>query len=102
MNIRLALSVSFLLFSQLLFSQISIESHLLLSPENIIKLTYNQNDRIKAAFYKLESAKNNFKLFESEYTQFNPLIVTPKFSGNSDGYYASDLTAGIITVPLKS
>lgn len=69
---RIALFATFLLIARVSFSQISIEADLMLNPENIIRLTYNQNDRIKAAYYELESAKSNFKLFESEYTQFNP------------------------------
>lgn len=95
MNMRIALFATFLLIARVSFSQISIEADLMLNPANIIRLTYNQNDRIKAAYYELESAKSNFKLFESEYTQFNPLIVAPKFSANSDGDYASDMTAGM-------
>ncbi len=92
---RIALFAICLLIARVSFSQISIEADLMLYPENIIRLTYDNNDRIKSAYYKLESAKNNFKLFESEYTQFNPLIVAPKFNANSEGDYSSDMTAGM-------
>lgn len=91
-----------LIFSAILFliaisakAQVSFDSTTLLYPENIIKITFNNNDRIKAAYYRLESAKYNFKLFESEFTQFNPLIVSPKTSRNSDGEYTSDFSTGI-------
>ncbi len=53
-------------------AQVNIDTALILYPNNIIRLTFQNNDRIKAAYFKLESAKNDFKLFESEYTQFNP------------------------------
>jgi len=75
--------------------QIGIDSTTLLYPENILKITFNNNDRIKSAYYHLESAKYNFKLFESEFTQFNPLIVAPKINANSDREYSSDITAGM-------
>ncbi len=50
---RIALFATFLLIARVSFSQISIEADLMLNPENIIRLTYNQNDRIKAAYYEL-------------------------------------------------
>lgn len=77
------------------FAQVTIDSTLLLYPENIVKITFSNNNRIKAAFYELESAKYNFKLFESEYTQFNPLIVEPTINANSQGEYSSDISAGL-------
>ena len=54
MNMRIALFATCLLIARVSFSQISIEADLMLYPENIIRLTYNQNDRIKAAYYELE------------------------------------------------
>lgn len=77
------------------YAQMRIDSTLMLYPENILKITFNNNNRIKSAYYHLESAKSNFKLFESEYTQFNPLIVAPKVNGNSNEEYSSDITAGM-------
>lgn len=76
-------------------AQINIDSTLLLHTDNILKITFNNNDKIKSAYYYLEAAKYNFKLFESEFTQFNPLIVSPKTNANSDREYSTDVTAGI-------
>jgi hypothetical protein len=76
-------------------AQISIDSTLSLHTENILKITFNNNDKIKSAYYYLEAAKFNFKLFESEFTQFNPLIVSPKVNANSDREYSTEVTAGI-------
>ncbi len=84
-----------LLFAAGLQAKKRADSTLMLYPENIIKITFNNNDRIKAAYYELESAKFNFKLFESEYTQFNPLIVSPEIYGNSESQYNSELKAGM-------
>ena len=90
------ITISLCLFTaRAVLSQVSIDSSLLLYPENIIEITFENNDRIKASYYQLESAKNNFKLFESEYTQFNPLILSPSFTANSDKEYSSDMTAGV-------
>jgi len=83
------------LFFPGLFSQINNDTIALLHPDNIIKITFDNNDRIKSAYYELESAKYNFKLFESEYTQFNPLIVAPRINMNSAGQYSSDVVAGM-------
>lgn len=66
------------------FAKKSIDPTTMFYPENIIVITFNNNNRIKSAYYQLESAKYNFKLFESEYTQFNPLIVKPKMTSNSN------------------
>lgn len=84
-----------LLFVTGLHARKNTDSTLVLYPENIIKITFNNNDRIKAAYNELESAKFNFKLFESEYTQFNPLIVSPEINGNSNNQYNSELKAGM-------
>ena len=83
------------LFIPGLFSQINHDTTSMLYPDNIIKITFNNNDRIKSAYYELEAAKYNFKLFESEYTQFNPLIVAPKMHMNSNGQYTTDIIAGM-------
>ena len=77
------------------YAQIGIDSSLILYSENIMKITFNNNNRIKSAYYHLEAAKYNFKLFESEYTQFNPLIVAPKINANSNSEYSSDITTGM-------
>ncbi len=78
-----------------LYSQVNNDTTSMLYPDNIIKITFNNNDRIKSAYYQLESAKYNFKLFESEYTQFNPLIVAPRINMNSGGEYATEMVAGM-------
>lgn len=46
-----------------------------LNPEAIIKITYERNPSIAAARHKLRSAEYNYKLFESEYSQFTPFIL---------------------------
>lgn len=78
-----------------LLAQVQFDHTTSLFPENIIKLTFENSDRIKAAYYKLEAAKYNFKLFESEYTQFNPLIVDSKVQSNSNGEYFGDFSTGM-------
>lgn len=78
-----------------IYAQVSIDSTTQLYPENIITITFNNNDQIKSAFYHLASAKYNFQLFESEYTQFNPLVVAPHIHANSEKEYSSDITAGM-------
>ncbi len=87
--------LTLLFINTAVFSQIQIDTSLVFYPENIITITFNNNDRIKAAYYELEAAKYNFKLFESEYTQFNPLIVAPRMTMNSAGDYSSDVIAGM-------
>lgn len=77
------------------FAQDQYDPSTPLFPENIIKLTFENSDRIKAAYCKLESAKYNFKLFESEYTQFNPLIVDSKVTTNSDKVSFGEFSTGM-------
>lgn len=76
-------------------AQLKLDSALTLSTQNIIYLTFNNSDRIKSAYFNLESAKYNFKLFESEYTQFNPLIVGSKVNSNSDEQYSGEFSTGM-------
>ncbi len=76
-------------------AQYKLDSTLVLSPENIIKITFENSDRIKSAYFHLESAKYNFKLFESDYTQFNPIIVGSGVSANSDHRNYSKFSAGM-------
>ena len=92
---RQTITFALLIMAYFINAQVNFDTTTVLYPNNIIKITFNNNDRIKAAYYHLEAAKYNFKLFESEYTQFNPLIVKPKFHGNSDGAYFSDVSAGM-------
>ena len=78
-----------------LFAQDKHTQDTILYPENIIKLTFANSNRIKSAFYNLESAKSNFKLFESEYTQFNPLIVDSKAISNSNSEKSTEFSTGM-------
>lgn len=91
LNLSIVIFVSNLIIN----AQINVDSTTLLYPENILKITFNNNDGIKSAYYQLESAKYNFKLFESEYTQFNPLVVAPHINANSEREYTSDITTGM-------
>ena len=76
-------------------AQYNLDTTLTLSPQNIIKITFENSDRIKSAYFHLESAKYNFKLFESDYTQFNPVIVRSGASANSDHRNYSNFSAGM-------
>jgi hypothetical protein len=89
------LLIGLLLSHLMLKAQINLDSSEILYPGNILKITFNNNEGIKSAYYELESAKYNFKLFESEYTQFNPLVVAPRMNANSDRNYTSDISAGL-------
>jgi len=83
------------LFGVTSFAQTKLDSSLTLSPESIIKITFENSDRIKSAYFHLESAKYNFKLFESDYTQFNPVIVRSGASANSEHKNYSNVSAGM-------
>ncbi len=76
-------------------AQYKLNSSLVLSPENIIKITFENSDRIKSAFFYLESAKSNFKLFESDYTQFNPVIVGSGVTADSEHRNYSNFSTGM-------
>lgn len=92
---KITLNLLLLLSTFSVFAQVEIDSVQLFYPENIIQITFNNNNRIKSAYYELEAAKYNFKLFESEYTQFNPLVVAPRVNLNSEGDYSTDVVAGM-------
>jgi len=71
-----------------------------LNPDTIIKITYRCNPRIAAARHKLKSAQYNYKLFESEYSQFIPLIISSRVQQEtSDG--SGRNTSGRLTVGLQ-
>jgi hypothetical protein len=76
------------------FGQNGYSGSLTISPETIMKITYKNNVRIKSAYYNLESAKYNFKLFESEYTQFNPIVINSEMRGNSEDQYGNETSIG--------
>ena len=46
-----------------------------INPDAIIYITYEHNPRLAAARHKLRSAEYNYDLFESEYSQFIPLVL---------------------------
>ncbi len=97
MHFTKAILISFVvsLFGVTSFAQTKIDSAITLSPENIIKITFENSNRIKSAYFHLESAQYNFKLFESDYTQFNPVIVGSGVSANSDHRNYSDFSTGM-------
>ena len=92
---KIVIASTLILFAISGYAQYKLDSTLMLSPKNIIKITFENSDRIKSAYFHLESAKSNFKLFESNYTQFNPLIVGSGVSGNSDHRNYSDFSTGM-------
>ena len=78
-----------------IYSQQEEPSGLYLNPESIMRLTMDNSSKIKAAEHKLESAKSNFKLFESEFTQFTPLKLNSEINGDNDREYESETSIGI-------
>ena len=60
-----------------------------------MRLVMDNSSRIEAAKHTLESAQYNFKLFESEFTQFSPLIMNSEFLGNKNNEYGSETSIGI-------
>ncbi len=66
-----------------------------LYPETIMQLTLENSARIKAAKYKLESARYNFKLFESEYSKFTPMNLSSSLETNTNEEYESETTVGV-------
>ncbi|MFQ5604813.1 MAG: hypothetical protein ACE5HS_16200 [bacterium] len=66
-----------------------------LNPDSIIRISFENNLKIKAARHKLHSAEFNFKLFESEFTQFIPITVDSKVEKSSDDETFTEITAGI-------
>lgn len=73
----------------------NVHDNQILTQESIIRLTFDHSARIKSARHKLNSAEFNFKLFESEYTQFSPFLLNSKTSGDSEGDNYSKVTLGI-------
>ena len=62
--------------------------------ESIMRLTMDNSSRIKAAKHKLESAQFNFKLFESEFTQFTPYGIFIDIFGESCKFTVSTRQCG--------
>ena len=55
----------------------------------------DNSSRIKAAEHKLESAQYNFKLFESEFTQFTPFKMNSEIRGDINNIYESEISIGL-------
>jgi outer membrane protein TolC len=70
-----------------------------LNPDTIIKIAYERNPRIAAARHKLRSSEYNYKLFESEYSQFIPLIMDSRVQRTSDS--SEDNPSGRLTAGLR-
>ncbi len=66
-----------------------------LTSESIVHLTMENNVRIKAAKYKLESAQYNYKLFESKYTQFSPFNMKTGVKRDRYNLYEGRSSVGI-------
>jgi len=79
----------------MILGQTDIVNDLTLYPESIMSLTMDNSSRIEAAKHKLESAQYNFKLFESEYTQFTPLDFNSEIRGYNSTDYASETSIGV-------
>lgn len=79
----------------LLIGQENIPTNSVLNPEMIMKLTFENSTGIKVAQHKLESAKFNFKLFESEFTQFNPILAESRINGYYGGKRDGEVVLGM-------
>lgn len=66
-----------------------------LNPERIMRLTMDHSARIEAAKYNLKSAEYNFKLFESRYTKFSPIVMESELSRDEDHKYESGVRTGV-------
>jgi len=83
------------LFSLILGIFVSTSEGEVLDPEAIIKITYEHNPRIAAARHKLRSAEYNYRLFESEYSQFTPFILGSSLEKSSGRNLSGRLTVGV-------
>ncbi len=84
-----------LLMTSLLWGQTTPLNESMLYPETIMRLTLENSARIKAAKHKLESARYNFKLFESEFTKFTPLNLSSDVQTNADDEYEYETSVGV-------
>jgi outer membrane protein TolC len=66
-----------------------------LTADTVIELAFARNPGIKAARYQLESAQHNFDLFESELSQFTPLVLDSKVARETDAEKGAEVTAGM-------
>ena len=66
-----------------------------LNRDSIIHIAFENSPSIAAAWHRLKSAEYNFELFESEYTQFTPLILDSRLRRESGDETSGELSAGI-------
>ncbi len=71
----------------------------MLNPDTIIRIAYERNPRIAAARHKLRSSEYNYKLFESEYSQFIPLIMDSRVQRGTED--SERITSGRLTAGLR-
>ena len=67
----------------------------ILTAETVIELAFARNPGIRAARYRLESAQHNYDLFESELSQFTPLVLDTKLARDTDAEKGAEITAGM-------
>jgi len=77
------------------FGQKQNESEKILNPDSIVRMTYDNNPSIASARHKLKSAEYNFKLFESEFTQFIPLILDSRVRNQSGNKTSAEVVASM-------
>jgi hypothetical protein len=66
-----------------------------ITADSVIELAFARNPGIRAARYQLESAQHNFDLFESELSQFTPLVLDSKIKRETDAEKGAEITAGM-------
>lgn len=66
-----------------------------ITADTVIELAFARNPGIRAARYQLESAQHNFDLFESELSQFTPLVLDSKLLRDRDAHKGAEITAGM-------
>ena len=66
-----------------------------ITADAVIELAFDRNPGIRAARYRLESAQHNFDLFESELSQFTPLVLDSEVATESDAEKEAKITAGV-------
>jgi len=77
------------------FVQNKADAEQILNPNTIMHTSYANSAGIEASRNKLNSAKYNFKLFESEYTQFLPLVLDTRLKRKSGGETTGEIVAGM-------
>jgi outer membrane protein TolC len=67
----------------------------ILNLDSIVRITYDNNPSIASARHKLKSAEYNFKLFESEFTQFIPLLLDSRVRNQSGNKTSAEVVASM-------